>query len=189
MDRHGRARWPALRAALALIAGSALIGLAACGSVTGGGQAAAVASRQAKASAAAVIASAGVPLCVDEQKVDRVAVQLTGSVTRAFLPRGITITDVPRVRALAAAVCALPPLPHGLHCPAALSGALRLLFAAGGHDYRPVRIQDSGCAPVTGVGPTRQWSWSSTSGRLLSRAVGGKGQLVPGTHPSSVPTP
>jgi hypothetical protein len=29
----------------------------------------------------------------------------------------------------------------------------------------------------------------SRSGRLLSEAVGGKGKPIPGTHPSSVPTP
>ena len=79
-------------------------------------------------------------------------------------------------------------MPGGLRCPAALGGALRLEFTAGGRSYRPVLIRDSGCASVTGVGPVRQWAWSSRPGRLLSEAVGGYGRLVPGTHPSSVPT-
>jgi hypothetical protein len=80
-------------------------------------------------------------------------------------------------------------LPAGTHCTPALDGEVRLIFAVGGRVFQPVRIQDSGCLHVTGVGPTRQWSWSSLSGRLLSEAVGGKGKLIPGTHPSSVPTP
>jgi hypothetical protein len=80
-------------------------------------------------------------------------------------------------------------MPAGVHCPSTSGGALRLVFAAGGRGFHPVRIQDSGCPHVTGVGPARQWSWSSEFGRLLSQAVGGKGKLIPGTHPSSVPTP
>ena len=73
------------------------------------------------------------------------------------------------------------------HCPAALPGALLLEFSAQGHAYTPVRIRDSGCATVSGLGTARQWTWSSRPGRLLSGAVSGKGRLVPGTHPSSVP--
>jgi hypothetical protein len=105
-----------------------------------------------------------------------------------MLPRAVTITDAARVRALAGTLCTLPPMPRGLHCPAALGSALLLDFSAAGRAYPPVRIQDSGCATVTGVGPARQWSWSSRPGRVLSAAVGGKGRLVPGTYPSSVPT-
>ncbi len=94
----------------------------------------------------------------------------------------------PGALALAAALCGLPPMPRGLRCPAALDGALRVEFTAGGHGYPPLRIQDSGCASITGLGPLRQWSWSSRPGKLLSGAAGGKGRLVPGTHPNSVPT-
>ena len=114
---------------------------------------------------------------------------LTASQVREILPRRITISDAPRVRAMAAALCSLPPVPAGARCPATPGEALRLVFATGGLGFQLVRIQDSGCPHVTGVGPTRQWSWSSLSGRLLGEAVGGKGKLIPGTHPSSVPTP
>ena len=109
--------------------------------------------------------------------------RLTSGPARAMLPRAVTITDAPRVRALAGTLCTLPRMPRGLHCPAALGSALLLDFSAAGRAYPPVRIQDSGCATVTGVGPARQWSWSSRPGRVLSAAVGGKGRLVPGTLP------
>lgn len=167
----------------------AAIVLAGCGTAAGGGAAGQPAgSRQAKASAAAATASAGVPLCADAQKVNSAVAQLTVSRTREILPRELTISDTSRARALAPALCGLPPMPHGLRCPAPLGGALRVEFTAGGHAYRPLRTQDSGCASVAGLGPLRQCSWSSRPGQLLSGAAGGHGRLVPGTHPSSVPT-
>ena len=52
-----------------------------------------------------------------------------------ILPRAMTITAAPRAAALAAALCALPRMPRGLRCPAALGGALRLEFTAGGRRY------------------------------------------------------
>jgi hypothetical protein len=167
----------------------AAIMLAGCGTAVGGGTAGQPAgTRHAQASAAAATASAGVPLCAGAQKVTTAVTQLTVSRSREILPRKLTITDTSRARALAAALCGLPPMPRGLRCPAALGGALRVEFTAGGHAYRPLRIQDSGCASVAGIGPLRQWSWSSRPGQLLSGAAGGHGRLVPGTHPSSVPT-
>jgi hypothetical protein len=190
MDQQVRSRRLATRGALGVTAVAAAAGLAACGSTTAGGAGhpAAGGTAQASASAAAVIASAGVPLCVDARKVDQVILRLTSSQPRAMLPRAITITGTARVHALAAALCGLPPLPRGRNCPAMPTGPLQLVFTAGGRDYRPVLIQDAGCPSVTGVGPTRQWAWSARPGRLLSEAVGGKGRLIPGTHPSSVPT-
>jgi hypothetical protein len=173
------------------IAINAMVWLAACGSVAGGGAGhpATTGGSHTGESTAAMRASAGVPLCAAAGRVDRAVLSLTASQARELLPREITISDAPRVRVLAAALCALPLLPAGAHCTAALDGAVRLIFAADGRGFQPVRIQDSGCPRVTGVGPARQWSWSSFSGRLLSEVVGGKGKLIPGTHPSSVPTP
>jgi hypothetical protein len=176
---------------LAVIAVSAVIVLAACGSTAAGG-----AGHPASADAghstgptAVASASAGVPLCAAAQKVDRVVASLPASHLREILPRGITITDAPRVRALAAALCALPPMPPGLQCPADFGGVVRLVFAAGARDFHPVRIQLSGCRAVTGIGPARSWSRSPRFGGLLTRTVGGKGRMIPGMHPSSVPTP
>jgi len=118
---------------------------------------------------------------------DQVVLRLTAARAREILPRAATVTDPARVRALAAALCRLPRIPRGLHCPAALPGAVLLEFSAQGHPYARLLIHDSGCASVTGLGAARQWSWSSRPGRLLGEAVGGKGRLIPGTYPSSVP--
>jgi hypothetical protein len=174
-DRRSGPLDAAVQWVLAVIAVGAVIVLAACGSTAG--------------PAAVASAPAGMPLCAAAQKVDRLVASLPASHLGETPPRGITITDTPRVRALAAALCALPPMPPGLQCPADFGGVFRLVFAAGGHDFHPVRIQLSGCRAVAGIGPTRSWSRSPRFGQLLTRTVGGKGRLIPGMHPSSVPTP
>ena len=156
----------------------AALGLAACGSATSGGT-----------GQPAPVPSAGAPLCAAPVKVDHVVMRLTAPRSAEILPRAMTIKAAPQAAALAAALCALPRMPGGLRCPAAVGGALRLEFSAEGRRYQPVLIRDSGCASVAGVGPVRQWAWSSRPGRLLSEAAGGYGRLVAGTHPSSVPTP
>jgi hypothetical protein len=179
----------AARGALALTAVGALIGLTACGGTVAGGAAPPTGASGSTETAPAVTASAGVPLCSAAGKVDRVAAIPGGSHIRALLPGGITIRDAARVRALAAALCALPPRQPGLHCEAATGGAFRLTFAAGNQGFRPVGIQLMGCRSVTGLGPARSWSQSPQFGPLLTRTVGGVGRLIPGRHPSSVPTP
>jgi hypothetical protein len=132
------------------------------------------------------LAAAGASLAV-------LAVAACGSATGGSTgPRAGTGTGHPPATATAppaGALCALPRTPGGMRCPAALGGALRLEFTAPGRSYPPVLIRDSGCASVSGVGPVRQWAWSSRPGRLLSEAAGSYGRLLAGTHPSSVPTP
>jgi hypothetical protein len=176
----------AARGMLAVIFAGALIGLAACGSATAGG-----AGHPAPAAVAS--ASAGVPLCAAAGRVDRVVVSLVPALpasSREPLPGGVTVSNPPRVRALAAGLCALPLMRHGplLTCPADFGGAFRLVFAAGRRGFPPVAVQGSGCRIVTGVGPARSWSRSPQFKRLLGRVTGGKSQLIPSSHPSSVPT-
>ena len=179
-----RPRRPRRLAGLVPAAIGTMAVLAGCGSSVAAGRRPAGRERRGHAPRGAV----RVPLCASAGRLDQVMLRLTASPAGEILPRAATITDAPRVRALAAALCRLPPAPGGLHCPAALPGALLLEFSAQGHAYAPVRIRDSGCATVSGLGTARQWTWSSRPGRLLSGAVSGKGRLIPGTHPSSVPT-
>jgi hypothetical protein len=170
-------------------ASAAVLGIAACGSATSGATGPGAGAGTPHPQATATAPSAGAPLCAGTAKVDRVVIRLTAARSAGILPRAMTITAAPRAAALAAALCALPRTPGGMRCPAALGGALRLQFTAQGHSYQPVLIRDSGCASVTGVGPVRQWAWSSRPGRLLSQAAGGYGRLVAGIHQGSVPTP
>jgi hypothetical protein len=189
-DRRSGPLDAAVHGVLAVIAVGAVIVLAACGSTAAGGtgQSASADAGHSTGSAAAASASAGVPLCAAAQQVDRVVARQPTSHFREILPRGITITDASQVRALAAALCALPPMSPGLGCPADFGGVFQLVFAAGGRDFHPVRVQLSGCRDVTGIGPPRSWSRSPQLGQLLTRTVGGKGRMIPGMHPSSVPT-
>ncbi|HXZ74448.1 MAG TPA: hypothetical protein VEH31_26775 [Streptosporangiaceae bacterium] len=189
-DRRSGPLDAAVHGVLAVIAVGAVIVLAACGSTTAGstGHPASADTGHSTGSAAAASASAGVPLCAAAQQVDRVVARQPTSHFREILPRGITITDASQVRALAAALCALPPMSPGLGCPADFGGVFQLVFAAGGREFHPVRVQLSGCRDVTGIGPPRSWSRSPQLGQVLTRTVGGKGRMMPGTHPSSVPT-
>ena len=193
-DAAGRRSGPldaAVQWALAVIAVSAVAVLAACGSTAAGGAGhpASAGTGHAAGPAAVAGAPAGVPLCAAAQKVDRLVASVPASHLGQTPSRGITITDAPQVRALAAALCALPRMPRGLQCPADFGGMSRLVFASGGREFPAVRIQLSGCRAVAGIGPTRSWSRSPRFGQLLTGAVGGKGRLIPGLHPSSVPTP
>jgi hypothetical protein len=177
----------AARGVQVLIAAAALIGLAACGRATADGAAppasiTAAAQGSSQQPATGVSTSAGGSLCSDGQTADRVVV--SGSAA----PRQVTLHGAPQVQAMVAALCALPAMPPGQHCLAASAGSVRLVFVAGGQSFPPVSVQESGCYGVTGLGATRSWSPSSAFGRMLSEAVGGVGRLVPGYHPSSVPT-
>ena len=173
----------AARGVEGLIAGTALMGVAACGSVSAGstGHPASASVSSSSAPAAAAGTPAGGTLCADRTSADRVVV------SRAASGRQVTLTGTTQVQAMAAALCALPPMPAGQHCAATSAGSIRLVFAAGQRSFPPVTLQDSGCRSVTGMGATRSWSGSSVLGLLLDEAVGGVGRLVPGTHPSSVP--
>jgi hypothetical protein len=183
----------AARGVQGLIAVTALMGLAACGSVSAGGAGnPASTSGSANSSSApaagpgtssAAAGAAGGSLCANGQGADRVVV----SRTRLALTRPVTLTGTTQVQAMIAALCALPALPAGQHCAAAAS--VRLVFAAGDQSFPPVIVQQTGCRSVTGVGTTtRWWSGSSHLGVLLDEALGGTGRLAPGVHPSSVPT-
>ena len=174
----------AARGAQALIAVTALMGLAACGSVSAGSAARAGHPPSASVSASKTSAPgtpAGGTLCADGHSADRVVVSRTAS------PRQVTLTGTTQVRTMVAALCALPPMPAGHACPVTSGGSVRLVFAAGQQSFPPVTVQESGCRSVTGIGATRWWSGSSQLSVLLDEAVGGLGRLMPGTHPSSVP--
>jgi hypothetical protein len=171
------------RGVLGLLAVTALMGSVACGSASAGG---AGQTASASASSSSPPAAGGTPaaqsLCAAGQGADRVVI------SRTVPRRQVTLSGTTQVQAMLAAVCALPAMPSGQHCLVVSADSVRLVFVAGEQDFPPVTVQESGCRGVTGLGATRSWSPSSAFGRLLSQAVGGAGKLVPGTHPSSVPT-
>ena len=176
------------RGVLGLIAVTALMGTAACGSVSAGSTSQPASAGASSASSASPSATGvGMPpaqsLCTAGQGADRVVL------TRTVPRRQVTLSGATQVQAMLTALCALPARPSGQqHCLVVSADSVRLVFTAGAQSFPPVTVQEVGCGGITGLGATRSWSPSSTFGRLLSEAVGGFGKLVPGTHPSSVPT-
>ena len=182
------------RGVLGLIAVTALMGTAACGSVSAGSTsqpASAGASSSSSASSASSSSppatGAGTPaaqsLCTAGQGADRVVI------SRTVPRREVTLSGATQVQVMLTALCALPAMPSGQqHCLVVSADSVRLVFTAGTQTFPPVTVQEVGCQGITGLGATRSWSPSSTFGKLLSQAVGGFGKLAPGTHPSSVPT-
>jgi hypothetical protein len=142
------------RAFLGVGAIGLLAGLCACGTVgaaTGSGD---------QAGVKADSASQHVPLCAAPSHLDRVIVIRTvgfGKKPGEGPPlAGVTVTDAPAVRAVAAALCALPAAPHGVvHCPMDTGGGYRFLFSAGKKRYPLVAVEVTGCRTVTGVGTPR----------------------------------
>jgi hypothetical protein len=172
------------RGVLGLIAVTALMGSAACGSVSAGsaGQTASASASSSAEPTAASGAPATQSLCASGQGADRVVL------TRTMPRRQVTLSGATQVQAMVAALCALPVMPSGQHCLVVPADVVQLVFAAGEQNFPLVTVQEAGCRGITGLGTTRSWVPSSAFGRLLSEAVGGPGKLAPGTHPSSVPT-
>ena len=155
-------------------------GVAACASVTAGpGSHAAPAASGSPASAAA-------PLCANAAHLDRVVVTLHPGLPQSHLhqvmPRGITISDPARVRAIAAALCGLPAMTHTpVNCPMDTGGGYRLAFSAAGRTFPPVVIEATGCRSVSGLGPVRVTSgpfWT-TLHKELGTSGGGGATAVP----------
>ncbi len=89
------------------------------------------------------------------------------------IPNEVVVTNPTLVRALARALCGLPPMPRDvLHCPALFLGTSYILhFTVNGRPLPTVSIQGTGCEAVTGVGPVRR-ATSPAFWQTLTRAVG-----------------
>jgi hypothetical protein len=173
---HGRPAGPVTRCVLAVVVAGALAALAACGGmVAGSGQTpAAAGSGGQQTPAAAGTAGQHAALCADAAQLDRLVVSLSGAAGHfhEVLPRGLTVTDPLRVRAVASALCGLPAMPHGpLQCPADFGGSYRFSFAAAGQSFPPVIAKATGCQSVSGLGPARMASAAFWA--LLQKELGG----------------
>ena len=175
MLRRMRALGAASRAALAAIAVGAMVALTACGSQVAAGRSA-LAGGPGAASGPGGTAVAGVALCRDIPQLTSVAASRTTTLhvlePALPLPPALTIREPFLVRALAAALCKLPKMPHGpVNCPAQFRDSLRLAFAAGGRPLPPVTVGVSGCRIVTGLGPART-ARSAAFWRTLGKDLG-----------------
>ncbi len=180
MDLPGQPAGRSARSALlSLAAGAAALALAACGT-----QVADTSGTTSKASADAAqragspaIAPPSLPpsvnpggpmipahgagaLCAAVPAVTRLLVSPVSALPQSHvhpaMVAGVTVRSAAAARAVAKAVCALPPMPSApMNCPAGHGPGYRLSFAAGDASFPVVTAQASGCAAVTGAGRPR----------------------------------
>jgi hypothetical protein len=88
-------------------------------------------------------------------------------------PDQVTMASPAGARAVARALCALPPMPRGIfNCPNLVPGTTyQLRFTAGGRRLAAVTIEATGCEVVTGVGPARWVATSPGFWRVLGTAA------------------
>jgi hypothetical protein len=86
----------------------------------------------------------------------------------------LTIADLVKARALARAICALPPMPRRtFHCPLDFTGGYRIAFAgAGGRALAGVSVQTGGCEQLTGAGRIRWAAHSPAFWSAFEHATG-----------------
>ncbi len=119
----------------------------------------------------------GAALCSDQAAVTRLLVRRVSALSQNHLhfafPAAITVASPGRARAVAAAVCGLPPMPRVvMNCPADLGVSYRLSFAAGSTTFPVVTASAGGCSGVAGAGPVRSADGSPGLWAVLARAMG-----------------
>lgn len=98
-----------------------------------------------------------------------------GNNERFSFPARVKVGDPVKVRAVAKAVCALPPPPPGASrysCGIDLGISYRLTFAAQARRYPPVSVRPGDCEPVSGLASPRWAVRSPGFWRVLGNAVG-----------------
>src|SRR5689334_2742539 len=89
------------------------------------------------AAASDTTGGAGTAACADATRVDRLTIDRLNPLHQNFhfaVPAQITITNAHQAQAVARALCALPPVGHGVdNCPADWGIRYRLRFAARQH--------------------------------------------------------
>ncbi len=118
----------------------------------------------------------GTATCANATHIDRLTVDRLNPLHQNFrfaAPAQITVTDARQAQTVARALCALPPMGHGVYnCPADWGIRYQLRFAAGHHWFRLVTIAVTGCRTVTGLGPVRLISGVFGFWRVLGKAAG-----------------
>jgi hypothetical protein len=133
--------------------------------------------------AAAIGSSAGSHLsfCLRGSAVERAQVRRVGNPPSSRwtfgVPARVSISKRARARSLAAAVCALPPVPIGLRCLVDFSLRYAVSFTG---DRAIVCIDPFGCQTVSGVGANRWAARTPAFSRAFASAVGLRG-LAPVT--------
>jgi hypothetical protein len=179
-------RGPAIVLPAVLLAGA--LALAACGSAsarhgtasgsaltstTGNGHALPVPVSQPSSGSLPVPPGA---LCADPAAPSEVVIARSPTLERlqpqrVVLSAQTTVTDAARVHALARALCALPPMSTRVMCPMLVEGAYTLWFGGTGRPIPEVRIQQSGCQVVTGLGTNRTVATSPRFWQVLARTA------------------
>jgi hypothetical protein len=131
----------------------------------------------------------GAALCSKQAAVTRLVVSRVNALPQNHLhfafPAGVTVSSPARARAVAAMVCGLPGVPHGvMSCPAGWGVSYRLSFAAGSESFPVVTAGAGGCGVVTGAGPARWTARASRFWTVLAHAMGlSGGAALLGTRP------
>lgn len=103
---------------------------------------------------------AGTGVCANAGQVDRLTIDRVSSFPQNHLhfsfPAQVTATSPHQAQAVARALCALPPMPHGpMSCPGDWGVSYRLHFATSRGGLSPVKVDPGGCQEVYGLAPAR----------------------------------
>jgi len=162
-----------------LAAGAAALVMTACGSQLASSTGAAQSARPAQPAGGSPAAGGGAApggLCSDVPAVTRLTVHradgVPGNHLRFAFPDTVAVTSPAQARAVARAVCTLPPMPHGaMSCPIDQGVSYRLDFAASRDSFPRITVAAGGCGAVSGAGPVRQ-AGSARFWTLLGHALG-----------------
>jgi len=126
--------------------------------------------------AASTTTGAGTAACANVTHIDRLTIARLNPFHQNFrfvAPAQITVTDARQAQTVARALCALPPVGHGVYnCPADWGIRYQLRFAARHHWFPPITIAASGCRMVTGLRPVRLISGVFGLWAVLGKAAG-----------------
>lgn len=109
---------------------------------------------------------------VDRLTIDRVNLLPQNHVHFTF-PAQVSVTGTRQAQAVAQALCALPPMPHGaFNCPADWGISYRFSFTSGASRLRAVNMEATGCQMVHGLSPARWVLTTPTFWKVLGTAAG-----------------